>query len=73
MRRLRKLIVWMTVIYASVLASGCATPPSGDYCGIAQRPFEWRSDAEIDAAPIRALRYIETDAQIWVSQGCPAR
>lgn len=53
------------------LASGCATAPTGNYCDIAQRPFQWRSDAEIDATPIRALRYIENGADIWFSQGCP--
>ncbi len=47
------------------LASGCANPPVGNYCDIAQRPFQWRSDAEIDATPIRPLRYIETEAATW--------
>lgn len=31
----------------------------------AQRPFQWRSDAEIDATPIRVLRYVETEAETW--------
>lgn len=51
------------------LVSGCATVP-GNYCDIAQRPFEWRSNAEIDATPIRVLRHIEDGADIWFSQGC---
>lgn len=37
----------------------------GSYCAAAQRPFQWRSDAEIDAAPIRVLRYVETEAETW--------
>lgn len=46
------------------LESGCVTP-GGSYCQVAQRPFEWRSDAEIDATPIRPLRWIETEAATW--------
>lgn len=53
------------ILYVIGLVSACGTPPAGDYCKIAQRPFEWRSDAEIDATPIRPLRYIETEAATW--------
>lgn len=55
------LCVTVTVL---VLA-GCATPRGGSYCVAAQRPFQWRSDAEIDATPIRVLRYVETEAETW--------
>ena len=37
----------------------------GSYCAAAQRPFQWRSDAEIEATPIRVLRYAETEAETW--------
>lgn len=47
------------------LASGCADIKGGSYCSTVQRPFEWRSDAEIDATPIRPLRWIETEAETW--------
>lgn len=40
-------------------------PRGGSYCAAAQRPFQWRSDAEIDATPIRVLRYVETEAETW--------
>lgn len=55
----------MTVLCVIVLVSGCATPLGGSYCAAAQRPFVWRSDAEIDATPIRVLRYVETETAIW--------
>lgn len=45
------------------LVSGCGTV-SGNYCAVAQKPFEWRSDAEIDATPIRVLRHIEEGADL---------
>lgn len=48
-----------------VLVSGCAAPKGGSYCAAAQRPFQWRSDAEIEATPIRVLRYVETEAETW--------
>lgn len=38
---------------------------NGSYCAAAQRPFQWRSDAEIDAMPIRMLRHVEMEAQTW--------
>lgn len=47
------------------LVSGCVTVQGGDYCEVTQRPFEWRSDAEIDATPIRPLRWIEVEAATW--------
>ena len=50
---------------ADVQLSACAATSGGNYCQMAQRPFEWRSDAEIDATPIRPLRYIETEAATW--------
>lgn len=40
-------------------------PNGGSYCAAAQRPFKWRSDAEIEATPIRVLRYVETEAETW--------
>ncbi len=48
------------------LVSGCGTLGGGSYCAAVQRPFMWRSDAEIDATPIRVLRYVETEAETWV-------
>lgn len=53
------------MLFVIALASGCATPAGGSYCQVAQRPFEWRSDAEIDATPARPLRWIETEAATW--------
>lgn len=47
------------------LVGGCGTLRVGSYCSAAQRPFQWRSDAEIDATPIRVLRYVETEAETW--------
>lgn len=47
------------------LVSGCGTLGGGSYCAAAQRPFQWRSDAEIDATPERVLRYVETEAEVW--------
>lgn len=64
MRLVLRLIVWMMMACGIVLASGCATV-GGSYCATVQRPFEWRSDAEIDATPIRPLRWIETEAATW--------
>lgn len=55
----------MMMLCVIVLVSGCATPKGGSYCAAAQRPFQWRSDAEIDATPIRVLRYVETEAETW--------
>ena len=56
----------MMMLCATVLAlGGCGTLRGGSYCGAAQRPFQWRSDAEIDATPIRVLRYVETEAETW--------
>lgn len=48
-----------------LVLGGCATPSGGSYCAAAQRPFAWRSDAEIDATPIRVVRYVETEAETW--------
>ena len=47
------------------LVSGCGTQRGGSYCGAVQRPFQWRSDAEIGATPIRVVRYVETEAETW--------
>lgn len=55
----------MMMLCAIALVSGCGTLRGGSYCAAAQRPFVWRSDAEIDATPIRVLRYVETEAEIW--------
>lgn len=54
--------MWPFVI---VLASGCASNKVVDYCAVAQKPFRWDSVDEIDATPIRPLRYIETSAEIY--------
>ena len=51
-----------------LVLAGCATPRGGSYSAAAQRPFQWRSDAEIDATPIRVLRYVETEAETWAQQ-----
>ena len=72
MRHLQRWIVWMTILSASSLVSGCVTL-GGNYCAAAQPPFEWRSDEEIDASPIRVVRYIEADALIWARNGCNKR
>ena len=69
MNLLRKSILWMMLLFVIAPASGCAVL-GGDYCASIQRPFEWRSDAEIDETPIRVVRYIETDAEIWRMMGC---
>lgn len=62
----------MTTLFVSLLASGCETLPAR-YCAAAQPPFQWRSDAEIDATPARVIRYIETDALIWEANKCSKR
>lgn len=54
------------MLFVIALVSGCATPTGGSYCAAAQRPFQWRSDAEIDDTPTRVLRYVETEAETWV-------
>lgn len=56
------------MLYVIGHVSACATVPS-NYCAIAQPPFEWRSDAEIDATPIRPLRYIE-EADVLYKKQC---
>lgn len=55
----------MMMLCVITLVSGCAIPKGGSYCAAAQRPFQWRSDVEIDATPIRVLRYVETEAETW--------
>lgn len=55
----------MMLCVTELALGGCATPRGGSYCAAAQRPFQWRSDAEIDATPIRVLRYVETEAETW--------
>lgn len=55
----------MTMLCAIALVSGCAAQVGGSYCAVAQRPFQWRSDAEVDATPIRVVRYVETEAETW--------
>lgn len=49
----------------TALVAGCTIAPVRDYCEITQKPFKWQSDKEIDDTPIRPLRYIETDAEIY--------
>ncbi len=63
--QLKRLSAWMIMLCVIVLVSGCGTLRGGSYCAAAQRPFQWRSDAEIDATPIRVLRYVETEAETW--------
>jgi hypothetical protein len=53
------------LVFVIAPVSGCAETKPGNYCQVAQRPFEWRSDEEIDATPIRPLRWIETEAETW--------
>lgn len=53
------------MLCAIALVSGCVTVQGGSYCETAQRPFEWRTVEEIDATPIRPLRWIETEAATW--------
>lgn len=60
------------MLFVSLLVSGCETL-RGNYCSAAQPPFQWRSDEEINATPIRVVRYIETDAIIWDANKCPKR
>lgn len=55
----------MMLCVTVLVLAGCATPRGGSYCAVAQRPFEWRSDAEIGATPIRVARYVETEATAW--------
>jgi len=54
---------WMMILLANLLVAGCAV--GGNYCDVAQPPFRWQSDAEIDATPIRPLKWIEAEAAIW--------
>lgn len=60
----------MMMLSVIALASGCGNLRNADYCSAAQRPFQWRSDAEIDATPIRVIRHIEAEADIWHSNKC---
>jgi len=69
MNLLRKSIVWTILVFVIAPVAGCVTV-GGSYCDAAQQPFEWRSDAEIDATPARVIRYIETEAGTWVRMGC---
>ncbi len=55
----------MLLCVIALALGGCATPKGGSYCAAAQRPFQWRSDAEIDATPVRVMRYVETEAETW--------
>lgn len=56
----------MMMLCVTVLAlGGCVAPRGGSYCAAAQRPFQWRSDVEIDATPIRVVRYVEIEAKTW--------
>jgi len=69
MNLLQKSIVWTILVCVIAPAAGCA-PVGGSYCTAAQRPFQWRSEAEIDATPVRVIRYVETEAATWVRMGC---
>jgi hypothetical protein len=35
---------------------------------VAPAPFQWQSKQEIDATPIRVVRFIEAQDEIYVSQ-----
>lgn len=61
--RWSRILIWPFVI---VLAGGCASNKVVDYCAVAQKPFQWDSISEVDATPIRPLRYIETGAEIYM-------
>lgn len=64
-----KLMRYLMMLSVTVLVAGCANNKApGDFCAIAQKPFEWHSDAEIDTTPIRPLRYIEEGAALYVRQ-----
>lgn len=65
MRRLQRLIAWMTTLCVSLLVSGCVVLKDSDYCSRALHPFEWRTDSEIDQTPPRVIRYVEAQARIW--------
>lgn len=65
----RKLIRWTMLLCVIALVSGCETVPA-NYCAIAQKPYQWKSDAEIDATPIGPLRHIEEGASLYKRQGC---
>jgi hypothetical protein len=53
------------MLFVVALASGCANPTTSSYCVVAQRPFQWQSDTEIDQTPIRVVRYIESGAAAY--------
>lgn len=64
--QLKLLSALTMMLCVTVLAlGGCGTLRGGSYCAATQRPFQWHSDAEIDATPIRVLRYVETEAETW--------
>jgi hypothetical protein len=63
--QLKRLSAWMMMLCVIALVSGCGTLGGGSYCAAAQRPFQWRFDAEIDGTPIRVLRYLEAEAETW--------
>lgn len=64
-----KLMRWMMLLSVIALAQGCAAVP-GNFCGAAQKPFDWESDAEIDSASDRLVRYIEEGDANYRRQGC---
>lgn len=58
------------MLCASWLAAGCAVPAGGDYCTVAQKPYQWRSEQELMSASDSVVQYIETGAAIYASQHC---
>lgn len=54
--QLKRLSAWMMRLRVVALVSGCGAQRGDSYCAAAQRPFHWRSDAEIETTPIRVLR-----------------
>lgn len=55
----------MMLLSVVALMTGCASPTTSSYCVVAQHPYVWQSDAEIDKTPIRVVRYIENGAATW--------
>ncbi len=44
----------MLFVLTLLSAAGCGTPrPSGDFCKVADEPFEWTGIEEFDATPER--------------------
>lgn len=61
---LKRLSTWTMMLCVIMLVSGCATNRGVSYYAVAQRPFKWRFNAEIDVTPIRVLCYVEHEHSI---------